>query len=129
MPLALSFVCVPMYTSVDLPCSGGASCAHAAVAATHASSKARARSLLVISVYFTGKPYRRQRVEVNRESFLLLEIDGDVPPHALIEPQHAQDTARGVADEDRDPDIDGIECRCALNHETDAERDDNLRHD
>ena len=35
-------------------------------------------------------------------------LDADRTPLPLVEPEHAQHAARGVPDEDRDPDVDGL---------------------
>src|SRR5512134_1741063 len=59
----------------------------------------------------------------------LVEVDADLPPLPLIEPQYAQRTARGMAHENGDPDIDGVERAHALDDEADPQRHGDLRDD
>src|SRR5829696_7668240 len=56
-------------------------------------------------------------------------VDADRAPLALVEPDHAQRGTRRVTDEDRDPDVHRLERGELLDHEADAERDDDLRDD
>ena len=58
-----------------------------------------------------------------------LYIDVDPAPFSLAESDHAQDTTRHVADEDRAPDFDRFKCSRLLKNKADAERDYDLRDD
>src|SRR5687768_12143285 len=57
------------------------------------------------------------------------DIDRNVTPLALIEPDHAQRKPRRVTDQDCDPDVKRLKRACLLDHEADAERDHYLRDD
>ena len=54
------------------------------------------------------------------------DVDHDAAPLALAEADQAQRAARGVADENRDPDVDRLERPGLLDHEADTERYDHL---
>src|SRR5213076_866299 len=60
---------------------------------------------------------------------LVMNRDGNLAPLALVEAQDAQGAPDEVADEDREPDVDGVQRRRLLDDETDPERDDDLRRD
>src|SRR5262245_26371721 len=77
----------------------------------------KSRSLAALGM--TSSPLARRRVDVH----------SNTPPFPLIESQHTQRASRDVPDEDRDPNINGVEVARALNDEADAERDDHLRDD
>src|SRR5262245_39277691 len=57
------------------------------------------------------------------------DINGDRTPLALAEAQETQRRARDVTDEDRGPDVEGIETGHRLEDRTEPERHDHLRDD
>src|SRR2546423_1368005 len=58
-----------------------------------------------------------------------VDVHGDVAPPSLIEPQHAQCATRRVANENRDPDVERLECTSLLDHEADPQWHEHLRDD
>ena len=54
------------------------------------------------------------------------EVDADRPPLPLVEPPDAQRAPRGMAGEDRQPDVDRVEGAEPLDRDADPERHDDL---
>jgi hypothetical protein len=60
---------------------------------------------------------------------LRFEINRDVAPLSLIEANHAQRASGNVTDQNCDPDVNRVQPARLLNHQTNAKRHNDLRHD
>src|SRR5262245_65784642 len=58
-----------------------------------------------------------------------LDVDLDVPPFLLPEARHAERRPGDVADDDRHPDVGGLQAARGLKYRAETERHDDLRHD
>src|SRR4029079_16455187 len=72
---------------------------------------------------------RGRRADSRGETLLFVDRNSDRSPFALIESDYAERAPSHMTDENRDPDVNWLECRQLFYHEANTQRNYNLRDD